>query len=191
MEKPEQSNWSLNYKPTICLIMRDRDMGAWTWFSGEPIHIYGIQWLPAWTHMNYFGAHKDHSLFQLNQMLIRQGKDKGEPTRDRIDCDWGQVAAAYAAFSPARRSVAACLTRRLKSIETFSPKHAGIPYYLAHASRVYGLIDLRIPHGSARFRRRLRPGGSRTVRPSTTCRANARGVSVPREGLAQVLVWTG
>ena len=38
--------------------------------------------------MNYFGAHKDHSLFQLNQMLIRQGKDKG---KIRI----GQVAAAY------------------------------------------------------------------------------------------------
>ena len=75
-KNPDQSNWSPNYKPTICSVMRDRDMGAWTWFSGEPIHIYGIQWLPAWTHMNYFGAHKEHSVFQLNQMLTRQGRTK-------------------------------------------------------------------------------------------------------------------
>ena len=136
-----QSNWSTNYKPTICSVMRDRDMGAWTWFSGEPIHIYGIQWLPAWTHMNYFGAHADHSVFQLNQMMEKQGKDKGKMTWEKIDGDWGQVSAAYAAFCQPEEICRVLDDAIEKKWKIASHKHAGIPYYLAHASRAYGLID--------------------------------------------------
>ena len=121
--------------------MRDRDMGACTWFSGEPIHIYGIQWLPAWTHMNYFGAHKEHSVFQLNQMLTRQGKDKGKMTWERIDGDWGQVTAAYAAFCQPEEMCRVLDEAIEKKWKISSSQHAGIPYYLAHASRAYGLID--------------------------------------------------
>tara|TARA_B100000989_G_scaffold53931_1_gene36174 strand:+ start:4376 stop:7099 length:2724 start_codon:yes stop_codon:yes gene_type:complete len=137
----EQSNWSQNYKPTICSVMRDRDMGAWTWFSGEPIHIYGIQWLPAWTHLNYFGAHSEHSVFQLNQMLEKQGKDQGKISWEKIDGDWGQVAAAYAAFCQPDEICKVLDEAIDKKWSIASPKHAGIPYYLAHASRAYGLID--------------------------------------------------
>jgi endoglucanase Acf2 len=137
----EQSNWSPNYKPTICSVMRDRDMGAWTWFSGEPIHIYGIQWLPAWTHMNYFGAHPEHSVFQLNQMLEKQGKDQGKMTWEKIDGDWGQVTAAYAAFCQPDEMCKVLDEAIEKKWGISTPKHAGIPYYLAHASRAYGLID--------------------------------------------------
>ena len=137
----EQSNWSPNYKPTICSVMRDRDMGAWTWFSGEPIHIYGIQWLPAWTHMNYFGAHAEHSIFQLNQMLEKQGKDQGKMTWEKIDGDWGQVTAAYAAFCQPDEICKVLDEAIEKKWGISTPKHAGIPYYLAHASRAYGLID--------------------------------------------------
>ena len=135
------SNWSSNYEPTICSVMRDRDMGAWTWFSGEPIHIYGIQWLPAWTHMNYFGAHAEHSVFQLNQMMERQGKGKGSITWETIDGDWGQVTAAYAAFCQPDVICEVLDQAVAKNWKIASPKHAGIPYYLAHASRAYGLID--------------------------------------------------
>ena len=140
-KKPGQSNWSANYQPTICSVMRDRDMGAWTWFSGEPIHIYGIQWLPAWTHMNYFGAHAEHSVFQLNQMLEKQGKDKGKMTWEKIDGDWGQVTAAYAAFCQPEEICKVLDEAIEKKWNISSPKHAGIPYYLAHASRAYGLVD--------------------------------------------------
>ena len=139
---PNESNWSPNYKPTICSVMRDRDMGAWTWFSGEPIHIYGIQWLPAWTHMNYFGTHAKHSAYQLDQMLIRQGKGKGKLSWQDIDGDWGQVAAAYAAFSKPDE-ICRILDEALeKKWKISSPKHSGIPYYLAHVSRAYGLVDM-------------------------------------------------
>ena len=140
-KEPGQSNWSPNYEPTICSVMRDRDMGAWTWFSGEPIHIYGIQWLPAWTHMNYFGAHAEHSVFQLNQMMERQGKGKGGITWETIDGDWGQVTAAYAAFCQPDEICEVLDEAVAKNWKIASPKHAGIPYYLAHASRAYGLID--------------------------------------------------
>lgn len=162
-KNPAQSNWSNNYKPTICSVMRDRDMGAWTWFSGEPIHIYGIQWLPAWTHMNYFGAHKEHSVFQLDQMLIRQGKEKGKLSWQDIDGDWGQVAAAYAAFC---QPVEICkiLDQAIAGNWKISHhKHAGIPYYLAHASRVYGFVD---PESHADLPTSVvlkRPDGKRTV----------------------------
>lgn len=116
-------------------------MGAWTWFSGEPIHIYGIQWLPAWTHLNYFGAHSEHSVFQLNQMLEKQGKDQGKISWEKIDGDWGQVAAAYAAFCQPDEICKVLDEAIDKKWSIASPKHAGIPYYLAHASRAYGLID--------------------------------------------------
>lgn len=140
-KNPEQSNWSPNYQPTICSVMRDRDMGAWTWFSGEPIHIYGIQWLPAWTHMNYFGAHAEHSVYQLDQMMEKQGKDQGKITWEKIDGDWGQVTAAYAAFCQPDEICRVLDEAIEKKWAIASSKHAGIPYYLAHASRAYGLID--------------------------------------------------
>ncbi len=140
-KNPEESNWSSNYEPTICSVMRDRDMGAWTWFSGEPIHIYGIQWLPAWTHLNYFGAHKEHSIHQLDQMLTRQGKTKGKMSWEEIDGDWGQVAAAYAAFSQPNEICQVLDEAIEKNWKISSSQHAGIPYYLAHASRAFGLID--------------------------------------------------
>ena len=138
---PEQSNWSENYEPTICSVMRDRDMGAWTWFSGEPIHVYGIQWLPAWTHLSYVGAHAEHSVFQLDQMLEKQGKDNGKMTWEKIDGDWGQVAAAYAAFCQPDEICKVLDEAIDKNWAIASPKHAGIPYYLAHACREYGLVD--------------------------------------------------
>lgn len=138
---PEESNWSPNYKPTICSVMRDRDMGAWTWFSGQPIHIYGIQWLPPWTHLTYFGVHAEHSQYQLKQMLTRQGKDDGILSWEEIDEDWGQVAAAYAAFSQPQE-ICRVLDKAIEGKwKISSPLHAGIPYYLAHACRFFGLID--------------------------------------------------
>tara|TARA_Y100001934_G_scaffold2744_1_gene4192 strand:- start:48 stop:2810 length:2763 start_codon:yes stop_codon:yes gene_type:complete len=162
-KNPGQSNWSPNYKPTICSVMRDRDMGAWTWFSGEPIHIYGIQWLPAWTHMNYFGAHKEHSVFQLNQMLTRQGKDKGKMTWEEIDGDWGQVTAAYAAFCQPEEICRVLDEAMEKKWRISSPKHAGIPYYLSHASRAYGLIDVESHTDLPTSVVLKKPDGSRTA----------------------------
>ena len=91
--------------------------------------------------MNYFGAHKEHSVFQLNQMLTRQGKDKGKMTWEKIDGDWGQVTAAYAAFCQPDEICRVLDEAMEKKWKISSPKHAGIPYYLAHASRAYGLID--------------------------------------------------
>ncbi|MEM7456104.1 MAG: glycosyl hydrolase, partial [Planctomycetota bacterium] len=138
---PESSNWSPDYEPTICSVVRDRDVGAWTWFSGEPIHIYGIQWLPAWTHSHYFGAHHEHAAYQLDQMMIRQGKDEGRLEWSDLDDDWGQVTTGYAAFCVPEEVCDALDEAFENKWPIASPRFAGTPYYLAHACRAYGFVD--------------------------------------------------
>jgi hypothetical protein len=74
-------------------------------------------------------------------MLEKQGKDKGKMTWEKIDGDWGQVTAAYAAFCQPEEICKVLDEAIEKKWSISSPKHAGIPYYLAHASRAYGLVD--------------------------------------------------
>jgi hypothetical protein len=62
-------------------------------------------------------------------------------TWDKIDGDWGQVTAAYAAFCQPDEICRILDEAIEKKWKISSSKHAGIPYYLAHASRAYGLID--------------------------------------------------
>lgn len=140
-KNPDQSNWPESYKPTICSVIRDRDMGAWTWFSGEPIHIYGIQWLPVWTHCYYFGRHKDHAAFQFEQMMLKQGKGKGALTYADLDADWGQVAIGYALWSKNTEVCAALDDAFEKGWKISGHGHAGIPYYLAQTTRALGDVD--------------------------------------------------
>jgi hypothetical protein len=74
-------------------------------------------------------------------MMKKQGKDKGKITWEKIDGNWGQVSAAYAAFCQPDEICKVLDQAIEKKWAIASPKHAGIPYYLAHASRAYGLID--------------------------------------------------
>ena len=62
-------------------------------------------------------------------------------TWEKIDGDWGQVSAAYAAFCQPEEICRVLDDAIEKKWKIASHKHAGIPYYLAHASRAYGLID--------------------------------------------------
>ncbi len=85
-------------KNAIVSVLRDRDQGFWTWFSGKPIHVYGIQWLPQWTSLQYLG--RDPAAFsqQFDGMLAREKSDiRG------LGDDWGNVALGALAFAdPAR-----------------------------------------------------------------------------------------
>jgi hypothetical protein len=74
-------------------------------------------------------------------MMEKQGKESGKITWEKIDGDWGQVSAAYAAFCQPDEICKVLDQAIEKKWPIASSKHAGIPYYLAHASRAYGLID--------------------------------------------------
>jgi len=137
---PEAANYPEIYKPTIVSVVRDRDIGAWTWFSGDPLHIYGIQWLPNWSTMHYLGRHPEHAAWQFKQMLLKKGKGSPLPY-DRLDADWGHVALGYYAWS---RPVEACKIlddAYANNWPLASHRNAGHNYYLAHAYRALGEVN--------------------------------------------------
>lgn len=137
----EASNYSPNYtkRHPIVSVLRDRDIGYWTWFSGEPIHIFGIQWLPQWTYMQYLARDPKFTVWQVNNMLTAQGK--GTPvTFSKLGDDWGNVALGAMQFGDPDL-VAKVLDEAGKSGDLLGGwKRAGVTYYLTHAYRSLGRI---------------------------------------------------
>jgi hypothetical protein len=137
----EASNYSPNYtkQHPIVSVLRDRDIGYWTWFSGEPIHIFGIQWLPQWTYMQYLARDPKFTAWQVNNMLTAQGK--GTPvTFSKLGDDWGNVALGAMQFGD-NELVAKLLDEAGRSGDPLGGwKRAGVTYYLTHAYRSLGRI---------------------------------------------------
>jgi hypothetical protein len=136
---PAASNYTPKYKHTIVSVLRDRDIGYWTWFSGEPIHIYGIQWLPQWTSLQYLARDPEFTAWQVTNMLTAQGK--GTPvTFVRLGDDWGNVALGGMLFGDPD-----LVARTLADAAAANDPLAGwqrstVTTYLAHAYRQLGQV---------------------------------------------------
>lgn len=118
-------------KHSIASVMRDRDIGHWTWFSGAPIHIYGIQWLPTWTSMHYMGRYPDHVVYQVNEMRKKEGKGVPVPFA-KFGRDWGHVALGYLLWGEAAQACNVLDEEYAAKREIGDWRNAGITYYLAH-----------------------------------------------------------
>ena len=134
-----ESNYSPNYKHTIVSVLRDRDIGYWTWFSGEPKHIYGIQWLPVWTTMHYLAKDAKFVDFQIDSMLKAQGK--GKPySISNIDRDWGHVTLGYKLWGNTSEACKILEEEYKKKSPIGDYKNGGISYYLAHSYNALGTV---------------------------------------------------
>ena len=120
---------------TIAGVRRDRDMGYWTWFSGEAIHIYGIQWLPIGIHLQYLGL--DNPQFikdQSTAMLTRQGTDNFES----LGRDWGHVALSQRMWGDPVTVCDVLEHSRSNGGELGDFQNGGATYAMAHALRNLG-----------------------------------------------------
>ncbi|HRR05882.1 MAG TPA: glycosyl hydrolase [Victivallales bacterium] len=138
----EHSNYSANYKNkySIISVLRDRDIGYWTWFSGEAIHIYGIQWLPLWTSLQYLGKDPQFSERQFENMLNKQGKGQNFPIV-KLGDDWGNIALTPLIFGNPRRA-AKILDEAYEEKNKFADfKHATLTYYFSHSMLSLGQIE--------------------------------------------------
>lgn len=126
-------------KRPIVSVLRDRDIGYWTWFSGEPIHIHGIQWLPLWTSLQYLGRHPDFVRWEVERMLTAQGK--GTPvTFAKLGDDWGNIALGYAQFGDPD-GIARIYDEAFKAGDELAGwKRSTVAYYLTHAWRNLGTV---------------------------------------------------
>ena len=141
-EGPKAANHPPAYKKktSIASVMRDRDIGYWTWFSGEPIHIYGIQWLPSWCNSYYMGRYPDHVLYQIDQMRIKQGKGGPKVSYASLGHDWGQVTLGYQTWADPASVCRILDEEHAASRELGGYRNGGENYFLAHAYRSLGKI---------------------------------------------------
>lgn len=125
---------------TLVSVRRDRDMGFWTWFSGEPVHIYGIQWLPTWTHLQYLGHDPEFVRYQSDQMRLRQGN--GVPIDfEALGRDWGHVALSHLLWGDPEKVTAVLEASMRGRGELGDWRNGGVTYAFAHAMRRLGRAD--------------------------------------------------
>ena len=111
-------------------------------FTIDPIHIFGIQWLPQWTYMQYLARDPAFTAWQVGNMLTAQGsKEKGTSvTFSILGDDWGNVALGAMQFGDVDL-VAKTLDESAAANDPLAGwKHGGVTYYLTHAYRSLGRI---------------------------------------------------
>jgi len=123
---------------TIVGVRRDRDMGYWTWFSGEAIHIYGIQWLPTWTHLLFLQHDPEFVRFQSAEMMKRQGNGL-EIDFESLGHDWGHVALSHLMWGDPKRVIELLDDSTKLGRELGSWRNGGVTYAMAQAIRFMGV----------------------------------------------------
>jgi endoglucanase Acf2 len=122
---------------TMASVVRDRDFGFWTWFSGRPAHVYGIQFIPTWHWMTYLGRDPAFMDWQIESMARRELKS------DEIDWlalgdDWGVLAGIGAmSFGNPRRVTAIFDDAAAERAKLHGPGSL-IQYWVAHTQQAVG-----------------------------------------------------
>lgn len=125
---------------TMVSVRRDRDMGYWTWFSGEAHHVYGIQWLPTWTHLQYLNHDPEFVIYQSNQMRQRKGNGTLADF-ESLGRDWGHVALSHLLWGDPGEVVSVLEQSMLNQGELGDWRNGGVTYAFAHAMRRLGRTD--------------------------------------------------
>lgn len=128
---------------TMASVVRDRDVGFWTWFSGRPIHVYGIQFIPTWHWMSYLGRDAAFMDFQAESMAKRELK---RATPDWLDLgdDWGSLAGIGAmSFGDPRRVTGIFADAAAKRAKLDGPNSL-ITWWVAHTQQAVGATDATV-----------------------------------------------
>jgi endoglucanase Acf2 len=124
-------------KHTMASVVRDRDIGYWTWFSGRAIHVYGIQFIPTWHWMQYLGGDAAFMGWQVESMAKRESKSDSTDLL-KLGDDWGILACIGAlSFSDPRR-VTALFDQAAKTSARLDGRNALIQYWVAHTYQSVG-----------------------------------------------------
>jgi hypothetical protein len=116
-------------------------MAFGTFFHGDPMFIYGIQWLPLTTSLYYLGRDPAFNRYQLEEMLKGQAAKKNGFTFSDLKADWGNVTLGYSQFGdPAKTVEQMDQLWESKDEIAHSKNIAGISYYFAHANRSLGPV---------------------------------------------------
>lgn len=126
--------------------LTSQGIGWWTWFSGDPVWMHGIQWMPISPCLKYLYEDLDFARWDYTQMWNTKEigswtTELGLPTSLSYDAGIGNVVLSYLQiFEP--DSAASVLDRMWEAQMPIvkDPDTGGISYYITHSNRSYGNI---------------------------------------------------
>ena len=130
------------YQHPYCCNLTMQGVGWWTWFSGDPVWMHSIQWLPISPVLqNYLSEDLDFARWDYTQMYSK--KEVGDYEAPQVglgdESGLGNVCLSYLAlFDP---DSAARVWDRMDAMDkplAKSPDTGGITYMLTHGLRAYG-----------------------------------------------------
>jgi endoglucanase Acf2 len=137
----DASTFSPNYNHSIVGILGDSGAAYGTFFEGNPMFIYGIQWLPLSTGLYYLGRDATFGQHQFDTMMEDQAGRKPGFTFSSLKADWGDVTLGFIqTFNPQE---AAEKMEELWNANDEVAKNknlGGITYYFINANRDLGAV---------------------------------------------------
>ena len=133
------------YQHPYCCNLTMQGVGWWTWFSGDPVWMHSIQWLPISPILqNYFSQDRDFARWDYTQMYASKEVGNYEaPTGGLGDeSGLGNVCLSYLAlFDPDSAAHVWTRMRQIGKALAKNPDTGGITYLLTHSLRAYGHQD--------------------------------------------------
>lgn len=130
------------YQHPYCCNLTMQGVGWWTWFSGDPVWMHSIQWLPISPVLqNYLTEDRDFARWDYTEMYAHKEVGDYEAAENGLgdESGLGNVCLSYLAlFDP---DSAARVWDRMDAIGKALARNAdtgGITYWLAHGLRSYG-----------------------------------------------------
>ena len=130
------------YQHPYCCNLTMQGVGWWTWFSGDPVWMHSIQWLPISPILqNYLSQDREFARWDYTQMYAAKEVGNYDATSGGLsdESGLGNVCLSYLAlFDP---DSAANVWNRMRSMGKAiakNPDTGGITYLLTHALRAYG-----------------------------------------------------
>ena len=133
------------YLHPYCCNLTMQGVGWWTWFSGDPVWMHSIQWLPISPILqNYLTEDRAFTRWDYTQMYAAKEVGNYEaPTGGLGDeSGLGNVCLSYLAlFDPDSAANVWTRMRQMGKALAKNPDTGGITYLLAHSLRAYGHQD--------------------------------------------------
>ena len=133
------------YLHPYCCNLTMQGVGWWTWFSGDPVWMHSIQWLPISPILqNYLTEDRTFARWDYTQMYAAKEVGNYEaPTGGLGDeSGLGNVCLSYLAlFDPDSAANVWTRMRQMGKALAKNPDTGGITYLLAHSLRAYGHQD--------------------------------------------------
>ena len=130
------------YQHPYCCNLTMQGVGWWTWFSGDPVWMHSIQWLPISPLLqNYLSQDRAFARWDYTQMYAaKEVGDYEAPSAGLGDeSGLGNVCLSYLAlFDPDSAANVWNRMRTMGKALAKNPDTGGITYLLAHSLRAYG-----------------------------------------------------